>query len=89
MNPRRDVHAGVTSKLWVIIDEPESFSKPGSPTGGEPAIGITLSVLLHGRTGSPLTWVFTDQGGPHGLEISSETAWLFIDAAKELLDELH
>ncbi|AGB22148.1 hypothetical protein Mycsm_01755 [Mycobacterium sp. JS623] len=56
--------------------------------GGEQAVGVMLSVVLHGRTGSPLTWVYLGDGGRNGWDISSETTWLLIEAVKELLNEL-
>ncbi|MFN3006643.1 hypothetical protein [Mycolicibacterium wolinskyi] len=55
---------------------------------GEEAVGITISVAMHGSDDSPMTWVYIGDGGRSGWEISSETAWLVIDAVKELLSGL-
>ncbi|MCV7286712.1 hypothetical protein H7J87_15395 [Mycolicibacterium wolinskyi] len=56
--------------------------------GGEAAVGITISVAMHARDDSPMTWVYIGDGGRSGCEISGETASLVIDAVKELLSEL-
>jgi hypothetical protein len=55
-------------------------------SGGDEAVGVTLSVVLHSRSGSALTWVYVGGGGPGGLEISRETAWLLASSLSELLD---
>lgn len=47
-------------------------------TGGNCAVGVTLSVVLHQRGNCPLVWVHIGDGSPQGLEISVETAWLLV-----------
>lgn len=54
--------------------------------GGDCAVGVTLSVVLHQRGNCPLAWVYIGDGSPQGLEISVETAWLLARGLQGVLD---
>lgn len=54
---------------------------------GDCAVGVTLSVVLHQRSGCPLAWVYIGDGSPQGLEISVETAWLLVEGLRAVLVE--
>lgn len=58
-----------------------------SMAGGDCAVGVALSVVLHQRNNCPLTWVYIGDGSLHGLEISAETAWLLVRGLQVVLEE--
>lgn len=52
---------------------------------GDQVSGLPLCVVLHRPVGSHITWVYIGDGGPDGLEVSGETAWLLIEAVGSVL----
>lgn len=54
-------------------------------SGGDCAMGVTLSVVLHQRGNCPVAWVYIGDGSPQGLEISAETAWLLVRGLQRVL----
>ncbi|WP_133177004.1 hypothetical protein [Mycobacteroides abscessus] len=56
-------------------------------SGGDCAVGVTLSVVLHQHSDSPLVWVYIGDGSPQGLEVSVETAWLLVMRLRAVLGE--